>query len=77
VGVNFQAERNPVSERTINGIYKKMKSGMSWPNALSSYWGKIRREEDKILLALYNPDLSSEDVKGYQALAKFRNKIII
>jgi hypothetical protein len=49
---------------------------MSWPDAVASYWDSIESEEDKILLAPSNPMLSPEDVKGYQALAKFRNKII-
>jgi hypothetical protein len=34
------------------------------------------KSEDKILMAPHNPDLSPEELKGYQALAKFRNKII-
>jgi hypothetical protein len=72
----FEAEENPVSERTLKGIYKKIQSGLSWPDAVASYWGYIKYEEDKIMLAQYNPKLSPEDVKGYQALAKFRNKII-
>jgi len=33
-------------------------------------------EDDRTLLARYNPKLSPEEIKGYQALAKFRNKII-
>jgi hypothetical protein len=72
----FEAGGNPVSERTLKGIYKKMLSGMSWPDALSSYWERMRDEEDKILLAQYNPKLSPEEIKGYGALAKFRKKII-
>jgi hypothetical protein len=43
---------------------------------VASYWEKIRKEEDKILLAQYNPKLSPEEIKGYGALAKFRKKII-
>jgi hypothetical protein len=73
---DFHTERNPVSERTIKGIYKKMQSGMSWPDALSSYWERMRNGEDKILLAPHHPDPSREDVKGYRALDKYRKKII-
>jgi len=72
----FEAEENPVSERTLKGIYKKMQSGLSWPDVVDNFWRYIRSEEDKIMLAQYNPKLSPEEIKGYQALAKFRNKII-
>jgi hypothetical protein len=76
VGVKFQAERNPVSERTLEALYMEMKSGMSWPDAVAGYWGEIESDEDKILLAPYNPKLSPEDRRGYDALSKFRGKII-
>jgi hypothetical protein len=67
---------NPVSQGTLRDIYKKMNSGMSWPDAVESYWDEIGNEEDKILLSPHHPDPSREEIKGYQALAKFRNKII-
>jgi hypothetical protein len=76
VGRYFVCGENSVSESVLKPIYKKMLSGMSWPDAVASYWEKIRKGEDKILLAQYNPKLSPEDAKGYEALAKFRNKII-
>jgi hypothetical protein len=76
VGLEFEVEGNPVSEGTLKGIRKKMNSGMSWPNAVASYWNKIKSDEDKILLAQYNPKLSPVEIKGYGDLAKFRNKII-
>ena len=76
VGGDLYFHDNLVSDRTLVDIYKKMGSGMSWPDAVASYWDSIESEEDKILLAPSNPMLSPEDVKGYQALAKFRNKII-
>ncbi len=67
---------NTVSGSVLEALYKKMQSGMSWPDAVASHWRYIRSEEDRILLAPSNPNLSPEDVKGYQALGKFRNKII-
>jgi hypothetical protein len=76
VGGDLYFHDNLVSDRTLVDIYKKMWSGMSWPDAVASYWDSIESEEDKILLAPYHPAPSREDVKGYQALAKFRNKII-
>ena len=75
VGESLYFMNNPVSQGTLEDIYKKMGSGMSWPDAVAGYWDSIESEEDKILLAPYHPDPSF--VKGYQALAKFRNKIII
>jgi len=53
-----------------------MKSGMSWPDAVASHWRHIRSEEDRIWLAPSNPILSPEDVKGYQALARLRRRVI-
>jgi hypothetical protein len=76
VGGSLYGKDNPVSEETLVDLYRKMGSGRSWPDAVASYWERIRKEEDKILLAQYNPKLSPEEIKRYQALAKFRNKII-
>ena len=76
IGGNFYCAGNPVSERTLNGICKKMRGGLSWPEALSRYWRFIRTEEDKALLAVHNPKLSLEDRRGYDSLLKFRGKII-
>jgi lysophospholipid acyltransferase (LPLAT)-like uncharacterized protein len=67
--------RNPVSERTLKTIGNKMLKGMSFTQALIDSWRNLK-SGDKILMAPHHPDPSREDVKGYQALAKFRNKII-
>jgi hypothetical protein len=75
-GGSLFGKDNPVSQRTLVSLYRRMKSGLSWPDAVASYWGEISNKEDKILLASYHPDPSREDVKGYHALGKFRNKII-
>jgi hypothetical protein len=53
-----------------------MQSGMNWPDAVASQWRYIRSEEDKILLAPHNPNLSPEELKGYQALAKLRKRML-
>jgi hypothetical protein len=76
-GWRFDCYGNYVSESVLKSLYKKMQSGMSWPDAVANHWRYIKSEKDKIRLAPSNPMLSPEDVKGYQALAKFRNKIII
>jgi hypothetical protein len=76
VGGNFNCSDNPVPESVLKALYKKMRSGMSWPNAVASHWGYIKSEEDRILLAPSNPNLTPEDVKGYEALARLRKRIL-
>ena len=76
VRLKFNCSGNPVSESVLKTLYKKMQSGMSWPDAVASQWRYIRSEEDKILLAPYNPNFSPEELKGYQALAKLRKRML-
>jgi hypothetical protein len=76
VGGNFFCFDNPVPESILKALYKKMRSGMSWPDAVASYWRHVRSEEDRILLAPSNPNLTPEDVKGYEALARLRKRIL-
>ena len=76
VGGYFDCSDNPVSESVLKALYKKMQSGMSWSDAVASHWRYIRSDEDKVMLAPSNPNLSPEDVKGYQALARLRKRIL-
>ena len=76
VGGHFDCSDNPVSESVLKALYKKMQSGMSWPDAVASHWRYIRSEEDKILLAPYNPNLLPEELKGYQALGALKRRFI-
>jgi hypothetical protein len=76
VGGNFFCFDNPVPESILKALYKKMRSGMSWPDAVASYWRHVRSEEDRILLAPSNPNLTPEDVKGYEALGRLRKRIL-
>jgi len=79
VGRYFVCRRNPVSESLLKALYKKMQSGMSWPDAVASHWRYIRSEEDKILLATSNstfPDEIKDEIKGYKALAKLRKRML-
>ena len=76
VGGSFHCYDNPVSESVLKSLYKKMQSGMNWPDAVASQWRYIRYENDKILLSPHNPNLSSEVLKGYQALAKLRKRML-
>jgi Leucine-rich repeat (LRR) protein len=73
-GFNFS--NNPVSESVLKALYKKMQSGMNWPDAVASQWRYIRSEEDKDLLAPSNSNFSPEELKGYQALAKLKKRIL-
>jgi hypothetical protein len=76
VGGNFNCSDNPVPESVLKALYKKMQSGMSWPNAVASYWRHIKYEEDRILLAPYNHTLSPVELKGYQALGRLKRRVI-
>ena len=76
VGGNFNCYVNPVSDSVLEALYKKMQSGMSWPDAVAEEWDSIESEEDKILLAPHNLNLSPEELKGYQALARLRKRIL-
>jgi hypothetical protein len=76
VGGSFYPYGNPVSESVLKSLYKKMQSGMSWPDAVAEEWDSIESDEDKILLAPSNPNLSPEELKGYQALARLKRRSI-
>ena len=76
VRLKFNCSGNPVSESVLKTLYKKMQSGMSWPDAVASQWRYIRSGEDKVMLASYNPNLSPEKLKGYQALARLKRRSI-
>jgi hypothetical protein len=76
LGLFLYCPGNPVSESVLKALYKRMKSGMSWPDAVAEEWDSIESEEDKILLAPSNSAFSPEDVKGYRALAKLRKRML-
>ena len=70
VGGDFYCYDNPVSEKTLEAIYNLMKGGKRYPEALSQYWNEIP-EEDKILMYMDNPNLSSDESRGYE----LRNRV--
>jgi len=72
----FYCFSNPVSESVLQALYKKMQSGMSWPDAVVTEWDSIESGEDKAMLAPYNRTLSSDELKGYQALARLKRRSI-
>jgi len=76
VGRDFYCYDNPVSESVLKSLYKKMKSGMSWSDAVARQWKYIRSVDDKILLAPYNPNLSPDELKVYQAIGALKRRAI-
>jgi len=72
----FSCSDNPVSESVLKSLYKKMQSGMSWPDAVASQWRYIRSVEDKILLAPYNNSLSPDEKAYYQAIGALKRRSI-
>jgi len=76
MGGNFYCPGNPVSESVLKSLYKKMKSGMSWPDAIASQWKNIKSVENKILLATSNSVFRNKEIKVYQALARLKIRSI-
>ena len=74
VGGYFRCEGNPVSEVALLRIYKLMKRGKSYPEALSQYWSKMP-EEDKDLMYKEHPDLSADKRRGYELRGKAAKRI--
>ncbi len=73
---DFRAAENPVSEEILEALYKRMKSGMGWDEAVEMQWDYIDNENDQILLAPSNPKFSPDEKKGYEVLAKLRKRVI-
>ena len=76
VGGHLSCSDNPISERTIKGVLKRMSdSGISLEQAVKGFWRYIP-EEDRPYLAKHHPNLSPEEKRGYESLLKFRGKVI-
>ena len=76
VGGDFYCSDNPISERTIKGVLKRMSDKrISLEEAVESYWRYIPAE-DRLYLAKHHPNLPEDKKRGYEALAKFKGKII-
>ena len=68
----FHCGENPVSEETLKSIFRLMKNGKSYQQALEESWPKMG-DEDRTLMYKQIPDLSPEEVRKYKALATYRN----
>ena len=74
----LEASNNPISERTIKGLMVRMYKDSKARNleqVLEDYWKAIPKV-DRPYLAKHHPNLSPEEKSGYEALLKFRGKII-
>jgi hypothetical protein len=74
VGGSFSCDDNPVSGDTLRAIYDLMKSGRSYPEALSQYWREIP-DDDRFLMYKDNPNLSADEIKGYELRNKAAKRI--
>ena len=76
VGGGFYCFSNPVSESVLQALYKKMQSGMSWPDAVVTEWDSIESVDDQILLVPYNNSLSPDEKAYYQAIGALKRRSI-
>jgi len=67
---NFYCSDNPVSETTLKAIFKLMRNGMGYQQALEEYWPKMG-DEDRVLVYKEMPNLPQEDARTYKALATY------
>jgi hypothetical protein len=80
--LDFNGNGNPLSDKMMAKLGKTLinyesSDRESFGRAVASHWGSIdMTEEDELLLARYNPGFSQEEIRGYEALRKFREKII-
>ena len=67
VGGGFSCKGNPISERTLASIFKIMKNGKSYQQALEEFWSKMGHEE-RALMYKDHSSLTPEEIRRYDAL---------
>ena len=67
VNGGFFCGSNPISERTLASIFKIMKNGKSYQQALEEFWSKMGHEE-RALMYKDHSSLTPEELRKYQAL---------
>ena len=72
VGEYFHCGENPVSEETLKSIFRLMKNGKSYQQALEEYWPKMG-DEDRTLMYKDHSSLTPEETRKYKALATYGN----
>ena len=65
---HFYCGSNPISERTLESIFKIMKNGKSYQQALEEFWSKMGHEE-RALMYKDHSSLTPEEIRRYDALA--------
>ena len=80
--LDFNGNGNPLSDKIMARLGKTLinygsSDQESFRKAVTNQWTGIDMTgEDETLLAKYNSNLSQEEIRGYEALGKFREKII-
>ena len=65
---DFNCHNNPISERAIRGVLKRMRDKkISLEQAVAEYWRNIP-QEDRVYLAKHHPTLPEKDRKIYKAI---------
>ena len=72
VNRGFYCGENPVSEETLKSIFRLMKNGKSYQQALEEYWPKMG-DEDRALMYKDHSSLTPEETRKYKALATYGN----
>ena len=72
VNRDFYCYENPVSEETLESIFRLMKNGKSYQQALEEYWPKMG-DEDRTLMYKDHSSLTPEETRKYKALATYGN----
>jgi hypothetical protein len=68
VGGNFRCSGNPISERAIRGIFKRIYSKkIPLGQAVSEYWRNLS-QEDRAYLAKHHPSLPEKEKRIYRAI---------
>ena len=76
VGYNFLCHDNPISERVMKGVIKRMRGKkISLEQAVAEYWKHIP-QEDRVYLAKHHPTLPEEEKREYAALERLKKRII-
>ena len=64
----FFCGRNPVSKEALESIFKIMKKGKSYQQALEEFWPEMDND-DRLLMYKDHSSLTPEEIRKYQALA--------
>jgi hypothetical protein len=72
----IRSNGNPISQESIDRIIALMDhSKIKLEQAVAYFW-EIIPDDDKAYLAKHNPDLSPDEIKGYEALARLKKRVL-